>query len=42
MATAGAGVVEIRVRVDGAYRLMYGAKFVEGMYVLHVFQKKTQ
>jgi len=42
MATVGAGVVEIRVRVDGAYRLMYVAKFVEGIYVLHVFQKKTQ
>ena len=42
MATVGAGVVEIRVRVDGAYRLMYIAKFAEGIYVLHVFQKKTQ
>ena len=42
MASVGAGVVEIRVRVDGAYRLMYVAKFVEGIYVLHVFQKKSR
>jgi phage-related protein len=42
MASVGAGVVEIRVRVGGAYRLMYVAKFVEAIYVLHVFQKKTQ
>lgn len=42
MTTVGTGVVEIRVRVDGAYRLMYVAKFVEGIYVLHVFQKTTQ
>lgn len=42
MASVGAGVVEIRVRVDGAYRLMYVAKFAEGIYVLHVFQKKTR
>jgi phage-related protein len=42
MASVGAGVVEIRVRVAGAYRLMYIAKFPEGIYVLHVFQKKSQ
>jgi phage-related protein len=42
MASVGTGVVEIRVRVDGAYRLMYVAKFAEAIYVLHVFQKKTQ
>ena len=37
-----AGVVEIRVRVAGAYRLMYVAKFPEAVYVLHAFQKKTR
>ena len=42
MAVVGTGVVEIRVRVNGAYRLMYIAKFSEGIYVLHVFQKKSQ
>ena len=35
-------VIEIRVRVAGAYRLMYVAKFAEGFYVLHTFQKKSQ
>ena len=42
MPTVGSGVSEIRVRVQGAYRLMYVAKFAEGIYVLHVFQKKSQ
>ena len=42
MPTVGSGVSEIRVRVQGAYRLMYVAKFPEGIYVLHVFQKKSQ
>lgn len=42
MASVGVGVVEIRVRVAGAYRLMYIAKFAEGIYILHVFQKKSQ
>ena len=42
MASVGVGVVEIRVRVAGAYRLLYVAKFTEGIYVLHVFQKKSQ
>jgi len=30
------------VRVGGAFRLIYIAKFTEGIYVLHVFQKKSQ
>lgn len=42
MSTIGAGVVEMRVRIGGAFRLIYIAKFVEAIYVLHVFQKKTQ
>lgn len=42
MASVGAGVAEIRVRIGGAFRVMYVAKFAEGIYVLHVFQKKTQ
>lgn len=41
--TAGAGVKEIRISEDGnAYRVMYVAKFIEKIYVLHSFQKKTQ
>jgi phage-related protein len=38
----GPGVMEIRVRLEGADRLMYIAKYAEAVYVLHVFQKKTQ
>jgi phage-related protein len=42
MPSVGAGVSEIRVRVGGAFRLFYVAKFSEAIYVLHVFQKKSQ
>lgn len=42
MNTIGPGVIEIRVRAEGAFRLIYVAKFAEGIYVLHVFQKKSR
>jgi len=42
MSTVGPGVIEIRVRLGSAFRLMYIAKFAEAVYVLHVFQKKSQ
>ena len=39
----GAGTREIRIKeADGIYRVMYVTKFVEALYVLHCFQKKTQ
>ena len=38
----GIGVNEIRVREGGAFRLIYIAKFSEGVYVLHAFQKKSR
>jgi phage-related protein len=38
----GKGVYEIRVSLDGAWRVMYVAKFADFIYVLHAFQKKTQ
>lgn len=39
----GSGVREIRVRdTTGAYRVVFVANFAEAVYVLHVFQKKTQ
>lgn len=41
METVGAGVREIRIRVDKAYRVLYVAKFSEAIYVLHAFEKKT-
>lgn len=42
METVGAGVREIRIRVEKAYRVLYVAKFPEAIYVLHAFEKKTQ
>jgi len=42
ISSVGAGVIEIRVHFEGAFRLIYVAKYAEGIYVLHVFQKKTR
>lgn len=43
MPAIGPGVQEMRVRdAAGAFRVVYVAKFVEAVYVLHCFQKKTQ
>jgi phage-related protein len=41
MPSVGLGVNEIRVRIGGAFRVMYVAKFAEAIYVLHSFQKKS-
>jgi len=42
MKSIGAGTYEIRYRgTDGAFRVIYVAKFEEAIYVLHAFQKKT-
>ncbi|GIK49115.1 MAG: type II toxin-antitoxin system RelE/ParE family toxin [Hyphomonadaceae bacterium] len=39
----GAGVREIRIRAaDGAFRVLYVAKFADAIFVLHCFQKKSQ
>jgi len=43
LAAVGQGVCEIRIRqADGAFRVIYVAKFDTAIYVLHCFQKKTQ
>ena len=42
MPSIGISVREIRVRENGAYRLLYVAKFSEAIYVLHAFEKKSQ
>ena len=43
MPSVGKGVEEIRVTDDsGAYRVIYVARRVESVYVLHAFQKETQ
>ncbi|RFU45872.1 type II toxin-antitoxin system RelE/ParE family toxin [Paraburkholderia sp. DHOC27] len=42
-AAVGAGTREIRIeKCSGIYRVMYVAKFVEAVYVLHCFQKQSQ
>jgi phage-related protein len=42
MPSVGVGVQEIRVRTGREHRVFYVAKFEEGVYVLHAFEKKTQ
>jgi phage-related protein len=43
MAGLGPGACEIRVRdPTGAYRVIYVARFLDAVYVLHAFHKKTQ
>ena len=43
MNTIGQGVREIRIQeADGAFRVIYVAKFEDAVYVLHCFQKKSQ
>jgi phage-related protein len=42
MPAIGPGVQEIRVHTELEHRIFYIAKFAEGVYVLHVFEKKTQ
>lgn len=43
MNAVGQGVREICVRdSDGAFRVIYIAKFADAVYVIHCFQKKTE
>ena len=42
MPSVGLGVNEIRIRKDGAFRVIYIAKFAEAIYVLHAFEKKSR
>jgi phage-related protein len=41
MNSIGSGVQELRIRIGGAFRVIYVAKFPEAVYVLHAFQKKS-
>ncbi len=41
MPTVGAGAYEIRVRLQGQWRLIYVAKQADAIYVLHCFLKTT-
>lgn len=38
----GAGVREIRIHTDTEHRVCYVARFAEGIYVLHAFEKRSQ
>jgi len=40
--TVGPGACELRVQVKGAFRILYVAKFAEGIYVLHASEKRTR
>jgi phage-related protein len=42
MTSVGPGVVEIRLHAGTEHRVFYIAKFDEGVYVLHAFDKRTQ
>lgn len=42
MASVGPGVYELRIHTAVEHRVFYVARFVQGIYVLHAFQKKTQ
>lgn len=43
MPSIGKGVEEIRVWDDsGTYRVIYTARLIDTVYVLHAFQKKSQ
>ncbi|MBL8427861.1 MAG: type II toxin-antitoxin system RelE/ParE family toxin [Dechloromonas sp.] len=42
MLNVGPGAYEIRLHVQGEWRVIYVAKFEDGIYVLHAFRKKTQ
>jgi len=42
MPSIGPGVQEIRIHTGVEHRVFYVAKFAEGVYILHAFEKKTQ
>ena len=42
MPTVGPGVREIRIHTGLEHRVFYVAKFTEGVYVLHAFEKRTR
>jgi phage-related protein len=42
MRSIGLGVKEIRIHVLGEWRVVYVARLMGAIYVLHAFQKKSQ
>ncbi len=41
MTSIGTGVQEIRIHTEAEHRVCYVARFLEGIYVLHAFEKRT-
>lgn len=41
MPNVGPGVIEIRIHQPFEHRVFYVAKFLEAIYILHCFSKKT-
>ncbi|MEA2563898.1 MAG: hypothetical protein QOH06_5402 [Acidobacteriota bacterium] len=42
IASIGPGVYELRIHTGVEHRIFYVAKFAEGIYVLHAFEKRTR
>ncbi len=42
MPTVGVGAYEIRIKLQGQWRVIYVAKKADAVYVLHCFHKTTQ
>ena len=42
METVGPGAKEIRIYVQGEWRIVHVAKFHDAIYVLHAFRKKSR
>lgn len=42
MAGVGTGVEEIRIHTGQEHRVFYIARFEEGVYVLHAFEKRSR
>ncbi|MFM8901555.1 MAG: type II toxin-antitoxin system RelE/ParE family toxin [Burkholderiales bacterium] len=42
MPQVGKGAYEVRVHVQGEWRVIYLARLADAVFVLHAFQKKTQ
>jgi len=42
MPSVGLGVQDIRIHTGTEHRVLYVAKFVEAVYILHAFEKRTR
>ena len=42
VAGVGSGVREIRIQAGTAHRVFYLARFSEGIYIVHAFEKRTR